>query len=159
MSDQKAQLTAAFIYRITKFTTWPTSVFSAEMPSFNICVIASPEDSVTRFIADLDNKTTQGYQINVVQLLNKQQLFAQYPERCQVIYALEANWLTFTQQEMSELAKTALMIGTSKRFLREGGMLALIVVSNKMKIYINLENFEDTSIKLETRLKALAKTL
>jgi hypothetical protein len=38
-------------------------------------------------------------------------------------------------------------------------MLALVTVNNKMKIYINPKNIVNTPIKLESRLKALAKSI
>ena len=155
--DHKAQLTAAFIYQITKFTLWPETLFAKNNPSFSICVLGQAEKQLYQYLSELESKSTQGYNIEVVQLKDKEQLFELSGNNCKVLYATDEQWVGLTEEEITQLTQTTLLIGTSKRFLQLGGMLALLIVDNKMKIFINSTNIEKTPIKLESRLKALAK--
>lgn len=155
----KAQLTAAFIYQITKFTLWPESFFSINNPTFSICVLGQAEPQLYQYLSELENKSTQGYSIVVRQLTDKQYLLERPENNCEVLYATDEEWENLSKQQIIQLTQTTLLIGTSKRFLERGGMLALIIIDSKMKIFINALNIENTPIKLESRLKALAKTI
>jgi hypothetical protein len=155
--NKKAQLTAAFIYQITKFTLWPETLFAKTNPLFSICILGQAEEQLDQYLSELETKSTQGYNIEVLQLQNKQHLFELSDKNCAVLYATDEQWLNLTQLEITQLTQTTLLIGTSKRFLQQGGMLALIIIDNKMKIFINPTNIDNTPIKLESRLKALTK--
>jgi len=157
--NNKAQLTAAFIYQITKFTLWPETLFAKSNPSLSICVLGQADVKLHQYLSELETKSTQGYSIDIVQLNDKQQLFGLPDNNCKVLYATDEQWADLTLQEITQLTQTTLLIGTSKRFLQHGGMLALLIINNKMKIFINSTNIEKTPIKLESRLKALAKSI
>ena len=157
--NKKAQLTAAFIYQITKFTLWPETLFAKNNPSFAICVLGQAEEELYQYLTELEKKSTQGYKIEVVNLNDKQELFGLSDNNCKVLYATDEQWQDLTEQEIVELTQSSLLIGTSKRFLQHGGMLSLIIIDNKMKIFINGTNLAKTPIKLESRLKALAKSV
>jgi hypothetical protein len=159
MIDSKAQLTAAFIYQITKFTQWPEALFAANNQSFSICIMDQQETPLYEYLSALENKSTQGRPIEVVLLKNKQALFERDGNTCEVLFAANEAWEELSGQEVSQLSQTTLLIGGSKVFLQKGGMLALIVIENKMKIFINSSSIGNTPIKLESRLKALAKSI
>jgi hypothetical protein len=157
--DNKAKLTAAFIYQITKFTMWPDSLFNSSNPVFSICVLGEIDENLFENFTELEKKSTQGYQINLVQLNNKQQLFERSGNNCKVLYATDEQWQELTPEQINKLTQTTLLIGSSRDFLELGGMLALLVIDNKMKIFINSINIDKTPIRLESRLKALAKAV
>lgn len=157
--NSKAQLTAAFIYQITKFTLWPESLFTKSNPLFSICVLGQAEVQLYPYLSELETKSTQGYNIEVVQLNDKQQLFERSDNTCKVLYATDEQWEGLSTQQKAQLTQTTLLIGSSKRFLQQGGMLALLIIDNKMKIFINLSNIDKTPIKLESRLKTLARAI
>jgi translation elongation factor P/translation initiation factor 5A len=157
--NKKAQLTAAFIYQITKFTKWPAALFGSSNPSFSICVLGKKETQLYQFLGALETKMAQGHAIEVIQIQNKQQLFNRSGNNCEVLYSTYQEWQVLSNEEIAQLTQTTLLIGSSKKFLKHGGMLALVTVNNKMKIYINPKNIVNTPIKLESRLKALAKSI
>jgi hypothetical protein len=76
-----------------------------------------------------------------------------------VLYSTSQEWQILSKEEITRLTQTTLLIGGSKSFLKKGGMLALVTVNNKLKIFINPKNVANTPIKLESRLKALAKSI
>lgn len=155
--DNKAQLTAAFIYQITKFTLWPDTLYAQTNPIFTICVLGQTNPRLLGHLRELESKSTHGHQIKVAQLDNKAALLEHSGRICKVLFAADDQWQNFSAQEVEQLTQTTLLIGNSKAFLQQGGMLALLVIDNKMKIFINPSNLEKTPIRLESRLKALAK--
>lgn len=155
--DNKAQLTAAFIYQITKFTFWPDSLYQQNDPAFSICVLGKTNEQLLAHLQELETKSTQGYKIEVVPLHNNAQLLERSGTNCKVLYAADKEWQNLKAEQIDQLTQTTLLIGSSKTFLQQGGMLALLVVNNKMKIFINSTNLDKTPIRLESRLKALAK--
>jgi hypothetical protein len=157
--NKKAQLTAAFIYQITKFTKWPAALFGSSNPSFSICLLGREEVQLYQFLGALETKMAQGHVIEVIQIQNKDQLFNRSGDNCEVLYSTHQQWQGLSKDEIATLTQTTLLIGGNKQFLKQGGMLALVTVNNKMKIFINPKNIANTSIKLESRLKALAKSI
>jgi hypothetical protein len=156
---KKAQLTAAFIYQITKFTQWPTVFFGASNPTFSICLLGKKEEQLYQSLGALETKMAQGHVIEVIHIQNKQQLFNRSGNNCEVLYSTSQEWQILSKEEITRLTQTTLLIGGSKSFLKKGGMLALVTVNNKLKIFINPKNVANTPIKLESRLKALAKSI
>jgi hypothetical protein len=155
--DNKAKLTAAFIYQITKFTLWPDALFVGQNSIFSICMLGEKNKYLNAYLVELENRSTQGHNIEVVQLDNKQQLFSPSGSSCKVLLATDKQWQDLSSEQKQQLAQSTLLIGNSKEFLNNGGMLALLVIDNKMTIFINPQNLEKTPIRLESRLKALAK--
>lgn len=158
-TDQKAKLTAAFIYQITKFTLWPENIGSVDDKPFSICVLGQVDNNLYRYLSALETKTTRGRTIDVVQLRDKEQLFYPVGTRCEVLHSSNQEWQKLSTEEISQLGQTTLLIGASEDFLKQGGMLALVIVDDKMRIFINSENVDNTPIKLESRLKALATSI
>jgi hypothetical protein len=157
--NKKAQLTAAFIYQITKFTKWPAELFGSSNSSFSICLLGREEVQLYQFLGALEAKMAQGHVIEVIQIQNKDQLFNRSGNNCEVLYSTHQQWQGLSKDEIATLTQTTLLIGGNKQFLKQGGMLALVTVNNKMKIFINPKNIANTPIKLESRLKALAKSI
>ena len=157
--DSEAQLTAAFIYQITKFTQWPEDLFAADNQAFSICILDQQDTPLYKYLSPLESKSTQGRSIEIVLLKNRQALFQRQGDICEVLFISNNEWQDLSGQEVKQLSQTSLLIGSSKGFLHKGGMLALIVIENKMKIFINSSSVGDTPIKLESRLKALAKSI
>lgn len=155
--DNKAQLTAAFIYQITKFTFWPNTLNAQNPATFTICVLGQSNPTLLGHLRELESKSTQGQQIEVVQRNNTTQLLEHSGNHCKVLFATDEQWQGLSTEQIAQLTLTTLLIGNSKDFLQQGGMLALLVIDNKMKIFINTSNLEKTPIRLESRLKALAK--
>ena len=112
-----------------------------------------------QFLGALEAKMAQGYAIKIIQILNKDQLFNRSGNHCEVLYSSHQAWQGLSKEEVIQLTQTTLLIGGSKQFLKRGGMLALVTVNNKMKIFINPKNIANTPIILESRLKALAKSI
>jgi len=159
-NDRLARLTAAFVYNISKFVTWPDVELQSDNHPFKICVIAQDNIELTQHFSELESKKTHGRSIQVRILKSKQQLpFETEEGSCHILFISNAERNMLSQRETTSLSQFTLLIGRTRLFLESGGMLSLIQVKSKIKIFINPEAVEQSQIKLESRLRSLAQTL
>ncbi|MDP2561212.1 YfiR family protein [Psychrobium sp. 1_MG-2023] len=157
-NSSQEQLTAAFVYQITKFAQWPKASQSLPNNSFSICIFGEPSPTLRQYFRALEQKTTQGKPITYSEFMNKQQL-KNSNASCQILYIINHHQEHLNEQDIINLSKNTLLIGQSKAFLAQGGMLSLVIINRKMKILISQNNIERSNIKLQPRLKALAKVI
>ncbi len=160
-NEKQAEVTAAFIYQISKFITWPEEAFNSAEDSLSICVLgnenAQLEEKLTRFTS----KKSKGRPIQIHSFESKTKLLSSQKtaEHCHILFMPDTEWDDFTPKEIDHLKQTTLLIGETRHFLKEGGMLALILVDSKISIFVNPDAMTQSQIKLESRLRALTKTL
>ena len=159
--DSLARLRAAFVYNISKFVTWPeTDLTSPKLP-FKICIMTQDDVELTQHFNQLQSKKTHGRSIKVSVFKNKQQLLLNIEEAgpCHILFISNGERSEFSQREITSLMQFTLLIGKNRHFLENGGMLSLIRVKSKIKIFINPEAIGQSQLKLESRLRSLAQTL
>lgn len=156
--DILARLRAAFVYNISKFVTWPESDLVSGKYPFKVCIIT--KGNAQQF-TELQSKKTQGRSIAVSVFKNKQQFTLNTEEEgpCHILFISNSEQREFSQTELASLRPATLLIGKSRHFLENGGMLSLIQVKSKIKIFINPETIGQSQLKLESRLRSLAQTL
>ena len=131
--DNQAQLTAAFIYQITKYVKWPSLVNNVEKQPIMLCIIGSFKNSTLKHFQLLENKVSQGKKIKLNVITPSAEKLGD--TRCEIIFAQQSEWQNYKINELEALSKRSLLIGTTKTFLHEGGMMSLVLVQNKMKIF------------------------
>jgi len=159
-NEKQAKLTAAFIYQISKFVTWPESEFVSSQDELSICVLGKDHSLLMHQLTRFESKKSKGRSIQVHAFDTKANLLSEQGAAggCQILFSLNGEWVHFTPTEISHLKRSSLLIGKSRNFLEEGGMMALIQAKSKINIFVNPDAMEGSQIKLESRLRALAKT-
>jgi len=159
--DDLSQIIAAFVYQISKFVTWPDAKVNIQNTPLKLCVLAHGEANLLQQFSKLTSKKAQGRTIRVLSFKNKQTLYdhVQVEGACHILFTPNGEWNEFTLNEIRTLRESTLLIGKSRHFLESGGMMSLIQVNSKMKIFLNPESMEQSQIKLESRLRALTRTL
>jgi hypothetical protein len=155
--DNQAKLTAAFIYQITKFVKWPSIVQNVETQTISLCLLGDFKSSTLRHFQLLENKVSQGKKIKLNVITSS--IAKRENIRCEIFFAQQSEWQNYTANELEALSKQSLLIGSTREFLQNGGMMSLVLVKNKMKIFFNADVIAKTTIKIESRLKALATML
>ena len=70
-------------------------------------------------------------------LPNSSQLLSNTDVKCDLVYFPENTWQKLSKSQLAEISKATLTIGSNREFLKNGGVLSLILVDNKMKIFIS----------------------
>jgi len=160
-SDDLSRIIAAFVYHISKFVTWPDSSSDSLNNPLKLCILAQGEASLLQQFSELRSKKAQGRTIQVIAFDNKQKLsrHIEVDGPCHILFASNGEWNEFTHSEIKRLRASTLLIGKSRHFLEGGGMMSLIQVESKIRIFLNPESMAQSQIKLESRLRSLARTL
>jgi hypothetical protein len=158
-NENKAKLTAAFIYQITKFVEWPALAKENKTTPISLCLIGKMQSSTLHYFQLLESKTSQGRRIILNIILSSKAPSELKKVNCEIFYAQQSEWQNYNTNELEALSERSLLIGSTKAFLHNGGMMSLVLVRNKMKIFFNADVIAKTPIKIESRLKALATML
>lgn len=142
------QVKAAFLMNFTKFVDWPPAAFANPESPMTICIWG---DDPFRGALDqiVDGVTVNGHRL-VLQRLRHQPakgchvLFFGSPERdvSKVIAGLDPGILT---------------VGDGDNFLKEGGMIALVVDNHRVRFDVNQRNAEKSALRISSRLLGVAR--
>ena len=142
---------AAFLLNFTKFIAWPPTAFSDAQSTVEICVLG--KDPFGRILDDV----VQGESVNGRKLQVRRISEPPAPQTCQVL---------FLDPELKDLKKILSSVGTGvltvsegDRFLRDGGMIALVVDNRRGRFDINQTASEEGGLKLSSKLLAVARVV
>jgi hypothetical protein len=144
------QVKAAFLLNFTKFVEWPQSAFEAADSPIAICILGDDP-----FGAALD-RTVAGEVVGGRKLTIQRLKRAPAPKACQELFIR-------TDKEISRipsgLGPGVLTVGEGESFLRDGGMIAFVIESRRVRFSINLSAAENAGLKLSSRLLSVAKSI
>ncbi|WP_163834790.1 YfiR family protein [Spartinivicinus ruber] len=154
-----ANVTAAFIYKISKFVIWPESTFKNKDSTVNLCLYGPDQLGLAAILGKLKGKKTQQRPLDVFSVSSESALVRLIKEgqHCHMLYFTNGNINQILKRNTSLLTNT-LLVGGNKGFLTSGGMVALILVDKKLNIFINRQALEQSSVKLQARLLMITKT-
>jgi len=158
---KQTKLTAAVIYQISRFVTWPESTFSHQDDVLLICVLGKDRSGLLPQLKHFTSRKSKGRSIKIQAFRTRNELIAQQSVEggCHILFSMNGEWDQLSDSEIQLLRQRTLLIGRTRDFLKGGGMLALILVKSKINIVINPDALEGSDVKLESRLRVLAKTL
>ena len=135
----KTDVTAAMIYRLTKFIDWPQHAFPNTDAPFTICF-----DSVTPTFEKLSNvplKPWRGREVEVT---------ADVSDQCQV--------LVVESTEATEgIGPHTLLVGENISFLDDGGHIAFQFTRGRIGFHVNRSGAQEKGLTLSAELLSLAR--
>ncbi len=142
---------AAFLLNFTKFAEWPPTAFAAPGAAIEICILG--KDPFGRFLDDV----VQGQIVRDHPLTVRRVTQPPGPQTCQVL---------FTDPDLKDLPKILralpqgiLTVSEGDRFIRDGGMIAFVIESRRVRFDVNETAAEQGGIKLSSQLLSVAKSV
>lgn len=153
VEQSPAALRAAYLYQITKFASWPKDLLPAAAP-IRACFVGDEVTQVSRIFADSTvTRVIAGHPLQAERYEDWLQLRAGLRKApCHLIVAGSGK----PELAVDERQHT-LLIGFERRWLLQGGMLALIQEGERINISVNRSQLELSRIRLEARFLRLAK--
>jgi len=145
------QVKAAFLLNFTKFVEWPPSAFASSDAPIAICILG--KDPFGRGLDDIVQGESVNGRMVVVRRLNQ----VPAPQACQVVFLAGSE--KDAAGTLSDLGRDVLTVGEGDRFLRDGGMIALVIDSRRVRFDINQTAAENASLKLSSRLLSVARSV
>lgn len=143
----ESQVKAAFLLNFTKFVDWPASSFAAPDSPLAICVLGKDP-----FGGALDD-VVRGEAVGSHRLIVRRIRQAPAPHTCQVLFVSAGEKLP------DGAVRGVLTVGEGDRFLREGGMIAMVIDNRKVRFDINQAATTNAGLSLSSRLLEVARSV
>lgn len=145
-----AEIKAAFVFNFAKFVEWPERAFPDPHSPIQLCVAG---DGLDGHLSRLDGKEAQGRPLRVRAL-------DQYEPTAGCHILVLANGPGERAQRLQSLGHSAVLtIADSGDFPREGGMIGLFVIANRVQFSVNLGAAQGAGLKLSSRMLQLAYSI
>ena len=149
VTSNPTKVKAAFLRNFTRYVTWPADVFSADRPSWKICVLGNdPFGDILD--TTLAGRTEQGrsFEIHRADTLNDL-------PRCQVVYIAYQD-AAKRRAALAELRKSPILtVSEASDFLRDGGIIQF-QVGERVEMNINLDQSRSASLTISAKMLEVA---
>jgi len=145
------QVKAAFLLNFAKFVEWPPNVFAAADSPVAICVLG--KDPFGQALDEVVHGETVGSRRLVVQRISK----VPAPRMCQVVFAGSGE--KDLPEVLSSLGRGVLAVGEGDKFLRDGGMIAMVVENRRVRFDVNQTATANAGLNLSSRLLTVARSV
>lgn len=148
-TSNEYQVKAAFIYHLARMVEWPEKNLHTTLP-LTFCFIG--QDSFGKTLDLIKEKTVKNRP-----LLLKKDVHLSEIKQCHLLF------IEFSEIERLDSILAAvgdlpiLTIGDVEKFTRQGGMINLLKINNKIQIEINLKPVKRAKLIISSRLLAIAK--
>ncbi|MBL1265112.1 YfiR family protein [Methylomicrobium sp. RS1] len=136
----------AFLFNVLRFIEWPGQ---NDQAAFNLCT--SAKDALGDKLLVLKNKSIDGKPINLLRGVSMDVL-----KTCHLVFVGKDEALTIAHELRGF---PVLTVGDHKDFVREGGMIGLLLDGNRLKFEVNLQAAKESRIRIFATLLKLAKTI
>jgi hypothetical protein len=143
------QVKAAFLYTFAKFVEWPPEVPVGPSPAMTICVLG--EDPFGRFLDEAVKGKVVGDRPLAVSRI------AELPagRDCKILFIAASE-----RRRMSTLLASAppglLTVGDTAEFAAQGGIIALRLDGERIRLSVNLAAAEKAQLRISSRVLSLA---
>ena len=145
------EVKAAFLLNFTKFIEWPASAFADPTSPLTICVLG--RDPFGRALDDV----VAGEQVGGHKLAVRRISQSPEPRACQAVFI--ANLEGETRGILGSLGRGVLTVGEGDGFIRDGGMIALVIENRRVRFDIHQSAAEAAGLKLSSRLLSVARSV
>ncbi len=147
----EAQVKAAFVYNFLKFIEWPSNTFVGPQDSLIVGIIGGGATaSATARL--LEGKLVSGRPIGIRRLDAGDAIGAFH-----AVFIGEVEPRSAARTLSAVEADAILSIGEDAGFVHRGGIIGLLVEGQKVRFEINAEAAERASLKISSKLLALAR--
>ncbi len=158
VEQSPAALRAAFLFQITKFTSWPAEMLAAGQPITSCFVGSNVTDIATIYSQSTAKREIDGHPLSAASFDNWTALDNYLQNHsCHLIVAAKSNGALASVTRHAD--QGSLLVGMDAQWLKQGGMLALVVDGERITIAINRSNLDASRLRLEPRFLRLAKEL
>jgi hypothetical protein len=153
---------AAFLLNFTKFIDWPDDAFANTESPIAVCIMGDAPLRVTL------NQLAAGELVKGRRIAVRTLSEPPAPKYCQVLFftALEKDSRPLSGVSHEQLPAVlsasglgVLTVGEGENFIRDGGMIALVLEDNRVRFEINQGAAESAGLKLSSKLLSVAKAI
>ncbi|MDJ0653862.1 MAG: YfiR family protein [Xanthomonadales bacterium] len=146
------EVKAVYLYNFARFFEWPGSAFTDDDAELSVCIYG--EDPFGSALNRIAGKLVRGRPLGVTHLRRGEALAG-----CQVVYVSDSEQL-YVQQLLAEVRKQPLLtVSDIPNFARNGGVIGLKQVGNKVRFEINTAAASAATLEASSQLLKLATSV
>lgn len=143
------QVKAAFLLNFTRFVQWPAGSFATPQSPLTICVMG--KDPFGRALDDVVRGETANSRALAVERIAK----TPAPGMCQVVFI--GAGVSDLPRVLNALGRGVLTVGEGEKFLRDGGMIALLLDNRRVRFDVDQAAAAAAGLSLSSRLLSVAR--
>lgn len=145
-ASEPDELRASFLYHIAHYTIYPEN---NQPDTFNFCFYESEDNVHSAIFNGLPKKQVKERDVQVlkVDINNDAQL-----KPCQLLFINQHAETKEVYARLEQLNKRLVTVGETRGFVENGGLLTIVPLKSKMKIFISKQQFENTPLKFSSLL-------
>jgi len=149
----ESQIKAAFVYNFLKFVVWPAAAFDALNSPFMVAIVGNgaTADAASRF---LSGQLLGDRQVLVRRMKEKQSLAGMH-----AVFVTERDPAKLRQILDSAGSAGVLSIGEGAEFAAQGGVIALLIESRRVRFDIDMDVAEAAGLQISSKLLALTRVV
>ena len=143
---------AAFLYKFTNFIEWPAAAWQGSGP-FRFCVAASKE--MTAII----ERTMTGETVNGRTVETRVVTEVDEARQCHLLFIGRTETVRAPALLAAVRTLPVLTVGEADDFVTSGGAIGFVMVDNRVRFDINVENAKRGGLNMSSRLIQVARKL
>jgi TonB family protein len=147
----ESQVKAAYLYNFAKSAEWPVSSLPSGSPLV-IGVVAGDDEFIDVLATTVAGRTIRGHPILTKRVSEDNEI-----KLCNLVFVGDSAGRRRTQALIDALGNASvLLVGEDDGFLREGGMINLVLARGKIRFVVDRAALERANLRLGSELLALA---
>ena len=140
------ELRASFLYHIAHYTIYPEN---NQPDTFNFCFYESENNQHSSLFENLPKKKVKEREVRLLKVdIND----AQAVKQCQLLFINQHSESEEVYARLPQLNKTLVTVGETRQFIENGGLLTIVPLKSKMKIFVSQKQFDNTPLKFSSLL-------
>ncbi len=142
-------LKAAYLYQFTKFTQWPSQLFSDQDSPIQICILG--KDPFGKSLDSFSNRVSQGRKLSIKYLPSLQNI-----TNCHVVFISRSEDQKLPQILHRIEGSPVLSVSDIDNFAHRGGIIGFVPRQRKVGLEINIEASHASGTKISSKLLEVA---
>lgn len=146
-SFKPEQLRTSFLYHIVHYTKYPNEEFSQNQIRF--CFFEGEKATHTDIFKQLPSKKIKNRDVSLFEVSSLDDLAT---GECQLLFVGKNVESEAVFAKLKELNRGLVSVGETRDFIERGGMITIVPLQSKMKIFLSREQYESTALKFSSLL-------
>ena len=152
--DREAKIKAAYLFQFNRYVKWPEDAFADT--NTPIVIGAVGNDSVNDYLRVIAQKRTSDGRRLVFKLVAS----ADEAKSCHILFISDTTNQAKIEAIVNRLLDApVLLVGESPSFVDTGGVLAFVIVDNKVRLRLSMKSATDHQLRISSQLAKLAEVV
>lgn len=155
--DPEIKIRAAYIYKFTKFISWPEDAFTTSDSNFTICIANNRENGITAILKNgLFGRFHKKHPLKIIKITNED-TSDNTLEQCHILYITESAPATLIQQNTRK--QPNLLTINANQNIQVNSIISFFDFNNRIIFSINSTQLNKSNINISATLLTLARNI